>query len=166
MTVDQTNPVARFKAIGYSKIPESASSDTAAAEVSLIFKMKLSALEPLKDQLVTSLHQVMGSKPNLKVMVDTIRAHGHADEAAEAVIHVLEAGNLGATRKVPASELHAFLTSPASTQALQKLNIVKVSTLSQLVILTKHLGITLEYMFVFAGITEGLFHNQTDQGLL
>merc|ERR1719383_399764 len=59
-------------------------------------------------------------------MVDTIRAHGHADEAAEAVIHVLEAGNLGATRKVPASELHAFLTSPASTQALQKLNIVKV----------------------------------------
>jgi len=59
-------------------------------------------------------------------MVDTIRAHGHADEAAEAVIHVLEAGNLGATRKVPASELHAFLTSPASTQALQKLNIIKV----------------------------------------
>ena len=89
--------------------------------------MKLSALEPLRDQLVTSLHQVMGSKPNLKVVVDAVRAHGHADDAAEAVVHVLEAGNLGATRKVPASELHAFLTSPASTQALQKLNVVKAS---------------------------------------
>jgi len=130
LSVDQTNPVARFKTIGYSKIPDGGGGGgDGATEVSLVFKMKLSALEPLKDQLVTSLHQVLGSKPNLKVVVEGLRGHGigsSSEEHSEAVIHVLEAGNLGATRKVPASDLRAFLTSPQSTQMLQKLNVIKV----------------------------------------
>lgn len=124
LPVDQTNPIARFKAIGYSRLPGQQDPDS--PEISLIFRMKLSQLEPLKDQLVQNLGQILGSKPNLKVVVEAMRGHGSDDSASEVVFHVLEAGNLGATRKVPAGELHAFLTTPTCTQQLQKLNVQRV----------------------------------------
>ena len=88
--------------------------------------MKLAQLEPLKDQLAQNLGQILGSKPNLKVVVETMRAFGVNEDNSEAVIHVVEAGNLGVTRKIPAQELYAFFTQPNTVQQLQKLNIERV----------------------------------------
>jgi len=103
------NPFCRFKAIGYVKMPKH---DNKEGLVCLIFKKKSSEVEAGKAQIVTGISGLLGNKPNLKVEVVSVKEVGTGDDSTELVFTVTEAQQGGATRKVPASDLHSFLTGP------------------------------------------------------
>jgi len=115
------NPFCRFKAIGYSAIPKHKNED---GFVSLSFRKKATELESGKDALVTSISGVLGNKPNIKVSVESVKATGA--DTADAVITVQEKAASGAVRKVPASEMHSFLTQPGPVQQLKNIGVENV----------------------------------------
>ena len=85
--VDGSNPLCRFKAMGYSVLPKKSASES--EEVSLVVKMTPGQLDPLKGQMVTNLNQILGNKPNVKAHIVTIRPYGQ-DNLSEVVVYVTE----------------------------------------------------------------------------
>ena len=110
------NPFCRFKAIGYSALPKYNDKDGC---VSMAFKKKLSELETGKAALITSLSEILGNKPNIKVTVASLKSTGA--ETSEAVIVVEESAPNGQVRKVPASEMSNHFNE--QTQALKLKNL-------------------------------------------
>jgi len=110
------NPFCRFKAIGYSARPKYNDKDGC---VSMAFKKKLSELETGKAALITSLSEILGNKPNIKVTVASLKSTG--TDTAEAVIVVEESAPNGQVRKVPASEMSNHFND--QTQALKLKNL-------------------------------------------
>lgn len=103
------NPFCRFKAIGYSAMPKHDNKD---GLVSIMFKKKLAEVESGKAQLTSGLTQLLGNKPGLKVNIETVKSV--SGDNTEVVITVQETQQNGASRKVPASDLHSFLNSQAN----------------------------------------------------
>eukprot|EP00794_Sanderia_malayensis_P007093 gene7093-7895_t len=99
------NPFCRFKSIGYSCLPNAKNSD---GLVALDLKHKIDYVKNNQQQLVESLHKVLGSKPTLVVCVDGVKEL--PDEKTEVIFYVVERAMNGTSRRIPATELHAFLS--------------------------------------------------------
>jgi len=105
------NPFCRFKAIGYSAMPKH---DNKEGLVCLLFKKKTEEVEANKASIISGVSQMMGNKPNLKVEVLSVKNLGGNSGTTELVLTVTEQQQGGATRKVPASDLQAFLSGQAA----------------------------------------------------
>ena len=101
----------RFKAIGYSAMPKH---DNKEGLVCLLFKKKTEEVEAGKAGIISGISQMMGNKPNLKVEVLSVKSLGGNSGTTELVLTVTEQQQGGSTRKVPASDLHAFLNGQAA----------------------------------------------------
>ena len=119
--ISPDNPFCRFKAIGYSALPKYNDKD---GMVCLAFKKKSTELEALKSNLITSISQLLGNKPTIKVSVSNIKAT--SADSSEAIVIVEESGQNGQVRKVPASEIGAFFNQPAQAQNLKTLGVEMV----------------------------------------
>ena len=69
LALEQTNPLCRFKAVGYSMIPKHENSD---GLVGMAIGKKASEVEAGRAQLVTSLQGVLGNKPGVSLSVETL----------------------------------------------------------------------------------------------
>ncbi|XP_076280358.1 nuclear pore complex protein Nup54 isoform X1 [Lasioglossum baleicum] len=111
--LNQENPLCRFKAIGYSRMPEADNND---GLVMLCFHKKKNDIKEGEAQLIGFMNNVLGNKPNLSLTIDNIKATG--EEKSQVTIFVTEKGITGAPRKIPASELVAYLSQPMQKQQL------------------------------------------------
>lgn len=112
------NPFSRFKSIGYSCLPSSKDSE---GFVSLDFKHKESYVKENQTQLVEELHKVLGSKPTHSVCVDGVR--NLPGDKSEVIIYVVERQANGASRRILATELYAFLNQEANKTKLKALGV-------------------------------------------
>ena len=103
--------ILRFKAIGYSAMPKH---DNKEGLVCLLFKKKTEEVEAGKAGIISGISQMMGNKPNLRVEVLSVKSLGGNSGTTELVLTVTEQQQGGNTRKVPASDLHAFLNGQAA----------------------------------------------------
>ena len=103
--------ILRFKAIGYSAMPKH---DNKEGLVCLLFKKKTEEVESGKAGIISGISQMMGNKPNLRVEVLSVKSLGGNSGTTELVLTVTEQQQGGNTRKVPASDLHAFLNGQAA----------------------------------------------------
>ncbi|XP_065059226.1 nuclear pore complex protein Nup54-like isoform X2 [Rhopilema esculentum] len=99
------NPFCRFKTIGYSCLPNAKDSE---GLVALDLKHKLEFVKTNQQQLVESLHKVLGSKPTLVVCVDGVREL--PEDKTEVIFYVVERAANGTSRRVPSTELYMFLS--------------------------------------------------------
>ncbi|XP_076161866.1 nuclear pore complex protein Nup54 [Ptiloglossa arizonensis] len=109
----QENPLCRFKAIGYSRMPEADNND---GLVVLCFNKKKKDIKEGEAQLIGFMNNILGNKPNLALTVDNMKAVG--EEKSQVTIFVTEKGITGAPRKIPANELVAYLSQPMQKQQL------------------------------------------------
>lgn len=112
------NPFSRFKSIGYSCLPSAKDSE---GFISLDLKHKESYVKDNQTQLVEELHKVLGSKPTLSVCVDGVR--NLPGDKSEVIIYVVERQANGASRRILATELYAFLNQDANKTKLKNLGV-------------------------------------------
>ncbi|KAJ3665820.1 hypothetical protein Zmor_001291 [Zophobas morio] len=115
------NPFYRFKAVGYNIIPEH---DNTEGLVKLIFNRKYSELSSQKQVLINGIGGILGNKPNLKVIIQHIKAL--ADTQSEIRIVVMEKGVTGNSRKIPATDLANYLNQPAQKQQLTNVGVTSI----------------------------------------
>ncbi|XP_018565499.1 nucleoporin p54 [Anoplophora glabripennis] len=116
------NPFYRFKAMGYNVIPEQDNSD---GIVKLTFDKKISELRNQHDVLKNGIAGILGNKPNLTVEINQIKAV--SDTQTEVKITVAEKGVTGSSRKIPASDLSAFLNQPTQKQQLANVGVSSIT---------------------------------------
>ncbi|XP_043276307.1 nuclear pore complex protein Nup54 [Venturia canescens] len=114
----QENPLCRFKAIGYSCMPNADNND---GFVALCFNKKDQKIKDGKQQLITSINAILGNKPNLTVTIDSIKSI--AEKKSQAIIFVSEKGVTGSSRKIPANELVAYLSQSVQKQQLTQIGV-------------------------------------------
>lgn len=83
-----------------------------------------------KDILINGIGGIMGNKPNLIVNIESIK--GLTDNSCEVTISVAEKGVTGATHKIPATELAAFLNQPMQKQQLSNAGVYLISAFARL----------------------------------
>ncbi|XP_054468453.1 nucleoporin p54 isoform X2 [Anoplopoma fimbria] len=100
----QENPFCRFKAVGYSCVPVSKDED---GLVALLFNRKEADVRALQQQLVESLHKVLGSNQTLTVNVDGVKAL--SNDQTEVIVYVVERSPNGTSKRIPATTLFSYL---------------------------------------------------------
>uniref|UniRef100_A0A1E1X6A9 Putative nucleoporin p54 n=1 Tax=Amblyomma aureolatum TaxID=187763 RepID=A0A1E1X6A9_9ACAR len=98
------NPFCRFKAIGYSRLPEAKVED---GLVALLFQKKLEDVQPMQSQLIELLSRVLGSKPNLAVCVEGLKSL--APDRCELSVYVMERSPTGQVQRAPSNALASYL---------------------------------------------------------
>lgn len=116
-----TNPLYRFKAVGYVIVP---GEDNSHGFVKLIFNKKDTELVNQKEVLTNGILGILGNKPNLTVVIDHIKAV--ADNQSEVMIYVTEKGVTGSSRKIPALDLCAFLNQTIQKQQLTNVGVTYI----------------------------------------
>lgn len=114
-----TNPLYRFKGVGYNMIIEA---DNADGLVKLIFNKKEADLKSQKDTIINGISAILGNKPNISVVIDTMQAMN--DNQTELWIYVMEKGVTGSSRKIPAIDLANYLNSPQQKQQLVNAGVI------------------------------------------
>uniref|UniRef100_M3XJ92 54 kDa nucleoporin n=2 Tax=Latimeria chalumnae TaxID=7897 RepID=M3XJ92_LATCH len=115
----QENPFCRFKAVGYSCTPNNKDED---GLVALVFSKKETDIRSQQQQLVESLHKVLGANQTLTVNVEGVKAL--PDSQTEVVIYVVERSPNGTSRKVPATGLFSYLEQSNVKVQLQQLGVI------------------------------------------
>ncbi|KAM6900814.1 nucleoporin p54 isoform 1-T1 [Lycodopsis pacificus] len=100
----QENPFCRFKAVGYSCVPVSKDED---GFVVLHFNRKEADVRAQQQQLVETLHKVLGSNQTLTVNVDGVKAL--PNDQTEVIIYVVERSLNGTSKRIPATTLFSYL---------------------------------------------------------
>ncbi|XP_029025928.1 nucleoporin p54 isoform X3 [Betta splendens] len=100
----QENPFCRFKAVGYSCVPQSKDED---GFVVLVLNKKEADVRAQQQQLVESLHKVLGSNQTLTVNVDGVKSL--PDDQTEVVIYVVERSPNGTSKRLPSTTLFGYL---------------------------------------------------------
>ncbi|RVE65920.1 hypothetical protein OJAV_G00121090 [Oryzias javanicus] len=100
----QENPFCRFKAVGYSCIPVSKGEGSL---VVLILNKKEADVRAQQQQLVESLHKILGSNQTLAVNVEGVKSL--PNDQTEVIIYVVERSPNGTSKRIPASTLFSFL---------------------------------------------------------
>ncbi|GAU88145.1 hypothetical protein RvY_00894 [Ramazzottius varieornatus] len=85
--------------------------------VRLVFNKSGAEVYDVRSQLAELLHKLLGDKPNVQVEVDGVNPL--PNDKSELMFHALERQADGQLRRVPASELQAFLLQPAQKTNLQ-----------------------------------------------
>ncbi|XP_050305929.1 nucleoporin p54 isoform X2 [Anthonomus grandis grandis] len=116
------NPFYRFKAMGYNVIPEQ---DNSEGIVKLVFNRKVTELRNQQDILKNGLAGILGNRPNLTVDIVLLKAT--TDSQTEVKMCVSEKGVTGINRKIPATELAAFLNQPMQKQQLTNVGVLSVT---------------------------------------
>ncbi|KAM4708415.1 nucleoporin p54 isoform 2-T2 [Discoglossus pictus] len=114
----QENAFCRFKAVGFSCIPNNKEED---GLVALVFNKKENDVRSLQQQLVESLHRVLGSNQTLTVNVEGVKTM--PDDQTEVVIYVVERSLNGTSRRVPATTLHSYFEQANTRANLQQLGV-------------------------------------------
>ncbi|XP_041915990.1 nucleoporin p54 isoform X2 [Alosa sapidissima] len=99
----QENPFCRFKAVGYSCTPGSKDED---GLLVLVLNRKEADVRAQQQQLVESLHKVLGGHQNLSVNVEAVKTL--PDDQTEVIIYLVERSPNGTSKRVPASTLFSF----------------------------------------------------------
>lgn len=116
------NPYCRFKALGYNLIPKG---NNDLGQVALTLSRKESEVTAAQQQIVDTLHKILGSKPTLNVCVEGVKSL--PEDKTEIVIYVLERPATGPAKRVAASELFNFLSQPTQkTQITSQLNVENI----------------------------------------
>lgn len=114
----QENPFCRFKAVGYSCIPNNKDED---GLLVLLFNKKEADIRCQQQQLVESLHRVLGGNQTLCVNVDGVKAM--PDDQTEVVIYVVERSPNGTSRRVPSSTLYSYFEQANIKNTLQQIGV-------------------------------------------
>ncbi|XP_068089393.1 nucleoporin p54 [Hyperolius riggenbachi] len=114
----QENPFCRFKAIGYNCIPNNKDED---GLVELVFNKKEPEIRAQQQQLVESLHKVLGGHQTLTVNVEGVRTV--PDDQTEVVVYVVERSPNGTSRRVPSSSLQGYFEQANVKSNLQQLGV-------------------------------------------
>ncbi|XP_068430724.1 nucleoporin p54 isoform X1 [Clinocottus analis] len=115
----QENPFCRFKAVGYSCVPVSKDED---GFVVLLFSRKEADVRALQQQLVESLHKVLGSNQTLTVNVDGVKAL--PNDQTEVVVYVVERSPNGTSKRIPATTLFSYLEQANVKTQLGQIGVV------------------------------------------
>ncbi|XP_046652113.1 nuclear pore complex protein Nup54-like [Daphnia pulicaria] len=108
------NSLCRFKAIGYSKLPQGKNED---GIIVLLFNKPETDIRRDQAQLVSVITTALGNKPNLNVSVEGVS--GLDTNKTEVLICVQERSATGAIHKVPAIELSNFLWNQQPSGMMQ-----------------------------------------------
>ncbi|XP_077332632.1 nucleoporin p54 isoform X2 [Lithobates pipiens] len=114
----QENHFCRFKAIGYSCIANNKDED---GLVELVFNKKEADIRAQQQQLVESLHKILGGHQTLTVNVEGVRTV--PDDQTEVVIYVVERSPNGTSRRVPSSSLQAYFEQANVKANFQQLGV-------------------------------------------
>ncbi|XP_026110449.1 nucleoporin p54 isoform X1 [Carassius auratus] len=115
----QENPFCRFKAVGYSCVPDVKDED---GLVALALNKKEVDVRSQQQQLVESLHKVLGGNPTLSVNVEGVRAL--PDDQTEMIVYLVERSPNGTSKRVPASTLYSYMEQLNVKSALQQLGVI------------------------------------------
>ncbi|XP_059403089.1 nucleoporin p54 isoform X1 [Carassius carassius] len=115
----QENPFCRFKAVGYSCVPDVKDED---GLVALALNKKEVDVRSQQQQLVESLHRVLGGNPTLSVNVEGVRAL--PDDQTEMIVYLVERSPNGTSKRVPASTLYSYMEQMNVKSALQQLGVI------------------------------------------
>ncbi|MBN3314891.1 NUP54 protein, partial [Atractosteus spatula] len=115
----QENPFCRFKAVGYSCISASKDED---GLVVLAFDKKEVDVRNQQQQLVESLHKLLGGNQTLTVNVEGVKAL--PDDQTEVIVYVVERSPNGTSKRIPATALFGYLEQPNVKGQLQQLSVV------------------------------------------
>uniref|UniRef100_A0A3B1IQQ6 54 kDa nucleoporin n=1 Tax=Astyanax mexicanus TaxID=7994 RepID=A0A3B1IQQ6_ASTMX len=115
----QENPFCRFKAVGFSCIPSSKDED---GLVALALNKKEPDVRNLQQQLVESLHKILGGNPTLAVNVEGVKAL--PDDQTEVIIYIVERSPNGTSKRVPATTLFNYVEQSNVKSQLQQLGVV------------------------------------------
>ncbi|KAK5650352.1 hypothetical protein RI129_001381 [Pyrocoelia pectoralis] len=116
-----TNPLYRFKTVGYVIVP---GEDNSHGLVKLIFNKKESEISNQKEALTNGILNILGNKPNLTVCIDHIKAI--SDNQSEVMFCVSEKGVTGSSRKIPALDMCAFLNQSMQKQQLTNVGVTYI----------------------------------------
>uniref|UniRef100_A0A8C9SDU0 54 kDa nucleoporin n=1 Tax=Scleropages formosus TaxID=113540 RepID=A0A8C9SDU0_SCLFO len=123
----QENPFCRFKAVGYSCIPGSKDED---GLVVLALNKKEADVRSQQQQLVESLHKVLGGQQTLTVNVEGVKAL--PDDQTEVIIYVVERSPNGMSKRIPATTLFAYMEQVNIKSQLQQLGVIMTVTRTEL----------------------------------
>ncbi|XP_042634400.1 nucleoporin p54 isoform X1 [Cyprinus carpio] len=115
----QENPFCRFKAVGYSCVSDVKDED---GLVALALNKKEADVRSQQQQLVESMHKVLGGNPTLSVNVEGVRAL--PDDQTEMIIYLVERSPNGTSKRVPASTLYSYMEQLNVKSALQQLGVI------------------------------------------
>ncbi|XP_069599497.1 nucleoporin p54 [Ranitomeya imitator] len=114
----QENPFCRFKAVGFSCIPNNKDED---GLVELVFNKKEADIRAQQQQLVESLHKVLGGHQTLTVNVEGVKAL--PDDQTEVIIYVVERSPNGTSRRVSATIINNYFEQNNIKSNLQQLGV-------------------------------------------
>ncbi|XP_008422001.1 nucleoporin p54 isoform X2 [Poecilia reticulata] len=123
----QENPFCRFKAVGYSCVPVSKDED---GLVVLVLNKKEPDTRAQQQQLVESLHKVLGSNQILTVNVEGVKAL--PNDQTEVIIYVVERSPNGTSKRIPASTLFAYLEQSGIKAQLTQIGVIMSVTRTEL----------------------------------
>ncbi|XP_007558942.1 nucleoporin p54 isoform X3 [Poecilia formosa] len=123
----QENPFCRFKAVGYSCVPVSKDED---GLVVLVLNKKEPDVRAQQQQLVESLHKVLGSNQILTVNVEGVKAL--PNDQTEVIIYLVERSPNGTSKRIPASTLFTFLEQSGIKAQLTQIGVVMSVTRTEL----------------------------------
>ncbi|KAJ8402136.1 hypothetical protein AAFF_G00373710 [Aldrovandia affinis] len=112
----QENPFCRFKAVGFSCFNA--------------FPGQEADVRNQQQQLVESLHKVLGGNQTLTVNVEGVKAL--PDDQTEVVIYVVERSPNGTSKRIPATTLYSYVEQMNVKAQLQQLGVVMSVTLTEL----------------------------------
>ncbi|XP_076614310.1 nucleoporin p54 isoform X4 [Chaetodon auriga] len=123
----QENPFCRFKAVGYSCVPVSKDED---GLVVLILIKKEADVRAQQQQLVESLHKVLGSNQTLTVNVEGVKAL--PNDQTEVIVYVVERSPNGTSKRIPATTLFSYLEQANIKVQLTQIGVVMTVTRTEL----------------------------------
>ncbi|KAL1489308.1 hypothetical protein ABEB36_014231 [Hypothenemus hampei] len=116
------NPFYRFKAMGYNVIPEH---DNSEGVVKLVFNKKIADVRNQQDVLKNGLAGILGNQSTLTVDILLIKAL--SENHTEVKICITEKQVTGSSRKIPATDLAAYLNQPQQKQQLMNVGVTTVT---------------------------------------
>lgn len=120
--INSQNSLCRFKAMSYSKVP---GKDNKLGLAAIKFNKPLSQLKGQESQLIPKFSQLFGSKPNLMIHIDSIKAL--SDTTSQVVIYIEEKlPNSNETKRITATETSNFLNQTHLKYQLTPLGIEEV----------------------------------------
>ncbi|CAD5114281.1 DgyrCDS3424 [Dimorphilus gyrociliatus] len=107
------NPWCRFKAVNYARMSQYSNAD---GLVALTFNKKESDIKQHQQQIVDSIHKILGGNAAHSVCVSSIKPL--PCDKTDMTIFVQERNQAGDSRKIPASELNNFFQQSSAKQQL------------------------------------------------
>ncbi|CAO1315005.1 unnamed protein product [Diamesa hyperborea] len=116
------NSLCRFKSMGYNRLP---GKDNKMGLVSLKLNKAMAQVKDQQQQIINSLNQIFGNKPNLAITIDSVKSL--SDTKSQIIIYVMEkAQNSNETKRFTATEIAAFFNQPMTKNQLGGLGVEEI----------------------------------------